>query len=167
MKPTYHFRQAQAADAETITEFQIAMAFESEGMKLERETCHRGVRAVFEDPTKGAYTVAEETTTGLVIACTLVIPEWSDWRAGTVWWIHSVYVRPEHRRNGVFRGIYSRLKSEVDSRSDLQGLRLYVERENTRAQATYRELGMSPDHYLLYEWLKESPSASTRTLLDS
>ena len=154
MTPEIRIRKALPSDASTIADFQLAMALETEGLKLDPDTCRRGVRAVFEDPTKGAYTVAEAADSGTVIACTLVIPEWSDWRAGTVWWIHSVYVRPEFRRHGVFRKIYAGLRAEVESRADLRGLRLYVERENTRAQATYRELGMSPDHYLLYEWLK-------------
>ena len=33
------------------------------------------------------------------------------------------------------------------------GLRLYVERENTGAQATYRALGMEETHYKLFEQL--------------
>ena len=33
------------------------------------------------------------------------------------------------------------------------GLRLYVEHENTGAQATYRALGMEETHYKLFEQL--------------
>ena len=31
------------------------------------------------------------------------------------------------------------------------GYRLYVERDNARAQETYRQLGMSPTPYLMFE----------------
>ncbi len=34
------------------------------------------------------------------------------------------------------------------------GFRLYVERENARAQETYRKLGMKETRYLVYEELK-------------
>ena len=34
---------------------------------------------------------------------------------------------------------------------DVCGLRLYVERENERAKATYRKLGMRPTVYEMYE----------------
>jgi ribosomal protein S18 acetylase RimI-like enzyme len=34
------------------------------------------------------------------------------------------------------------------------GFRLYVERENRRAQATYRALGMEKTRYLVFEELK-------------
>ena len=34
------------------------------------------------------------------------------------------------------------------------GFRLYVERENSRAQATYRALGMKETRYLVFEELK-------------
>jgi len=34
------------------------------------------------------------------------------------------------------------------------GFRLYVERDNARAQATYRAAGMEQTHYILFEELK-------------
>jgi ribosomal protein S18 acetylase RimI-like enzyme len=34
------------------------------------------------------------------------------------------------------------------------GFRLYVERENTRAQSTYTSLGMQETHYRVFEALK-------------
>ena len=35
--------------------------------------------------------------------------------------------------------------------ADICGVRLYVERTNTGAQATYKKLGMDHSHYDLYE----------------
>ena len=34
------------------------------------------------------------------------------------------------------------------------GLRLYVDKTNLRAIDVYQKLGMSDEHYHLYEWLK-------------
>jgi ribosomal protein S18 acetylase RimI-like enzyme len=145
-------REGRESDASTIVSFQVRMAWESEELKLDQPTVEKGVAAVFADRSKGGYWVAE-TEEGEVIACLLTVPEWSEWRNGTVWWIHSVYVVPEARRKGVFRSMYAHLKKRVESREDEKGLRLYVEHNNEVAQAVYRAMGMTDEHYRLFEWL--------------
>lgn len=139
-------------DIPTIADFQIKMAFESENLKLDPSTVSQGVSAVFDDPSKGKYWLAE--IQGEVVGCLLTIPEWSDWRNGTVLWIHSVYVRPDFRKIGVYKKLYLHLKTLVEESKDLRGLRLYVDKGNSLAQTVYENLGMSGEHYHLYEWLK-------------
>ncbi len=137
------------------------MALETEEVRLDPPTVDLGVRAVFDDPAKGRYLVAESGSPGGIVACLLTLPEWSDWRNGTVLWIHSVYVVPEARGSGVFRAMYRFLVEEVEADPTLRGLRLYVDRRNRAAQATYRRLGMSDQHYLLFEWLRDEAPAIT------
>lgn len=139
-------------DIQTIADYQVKMAWETEQLKLDPPTVELGVAAVFDDPSKGKYWLAE--VNGEVAGCLLTVPEWSDWRNGTVLWIHSVYVKPEYRKHGVFRKLYSHLKTMVETSKDLRGLRLYVEKTNGPAQKVYESLGMSGEHYHLYEWLK-------------
>lgn len=139
-------------DIQTIADYQVKMAWETEQLKLDPPTVELGVAAVFDDPSKGKYWLAE--VDGEVAGCLLTVPEWSDWRNGTVLWIHSVYVKPEFRKHGVFRKLYSHLKTMVETSKDLRGLRLYVEKTNGPAQKVYESLGMSGEHYHLYEWLK-------------
>lgn len=143
-------RPAVPADAGAIAEFQIAMALETENLVLDREICSAGVRAVFDDPARGRYLVAE--LDGRVIGSTLVTYEWSDWRNGMVWWIHSVYVVPEGRGKGVFSQLYRHLQS-LARESGVRGIRLYVDKSNTAAQRVYEKLGMNGEHYHLYEWM--------------
>jgi len=150
--PPLCVRAARADDVPAILEFQVRLASESEGLELERAAVARGVQAVFDDPAKGAYWVAEEE--GRVLGALLTIPEWSDWRNATVLWIHSLYVVPEARRRGVFKALYLALKGQVERSPGLAGLRLFVDRRNRAAQRAYEALGMSQDHYCLYEWLK-------------
>ncbi|MCZ6635730.1 MAG: GNAT family N-acetyltransferase [bacterium] len=145
-------RSGRVADVDLIVDFQVRMAKETEGMDLDRETVTRGVQAVFDDPSKGTYWIAEQEGEG--VGGLLTVPEWSDWRNGTVLWIHSVYVVPEARKQGVFRALYQTLKERVEASEDLCGLRLYVEKGNTRAQQVYEAMGMDGEHYQLYEWLK-------------
>jgi GNAT superfamily N-acetyltransferase len=145
-------RKANPSDAPSIIDFQIKMAWETEQFALDAETVYRGVRAVFEVPSRGQYYVAE--TTGRVVASLLITYEWSDWRNCNVWWFQSVFVLPEFRRKGIFRMMYNHIRSLAEE-NNIAGLRLYVETKNDRAQKTYEALGMSSEHYNFYEWMRK------------
>jgi len=145
-------REGRLNDWERIVKFEVRMAEETEGLALDKDVVTKGVRGVFEKPARGTYWVAEEG--GEIVGVCLAIPEWSDWRNGTVLWIHSLYVVPEARGRGIFKQLYEHLKKQVEQSEGLMGLRLYVDKKNRRAQEVYEKLGMSKDHYELYEWLK-------------
>ncbi len=145
-------RKAKSSDSERIVELQLKMAQETEGLDLNRDVVSKGVCGVFQEPARGTYWVAEEK--GEILGVLLAIPEWSDWRNGTVLWIHSLYVVPEARGRGVFKKLYLNLKKQVERSPELVGLRLYVDKQNESAKKIYEKLGMSRDHYELYEWLK-------------
>lgn len=142
-------RKAQKDDIPAIARFNQAMALETEGRELSMDTLRAGVAAVFSDPEKGFYLVAE--IGGETAACLLITREWSDWRNGWFWWIQSVYVRPEERGRGVYPAMYEFVKSLAGNEPDVCGFRLYVERENVRAQRVYERLGMKRTDYYLYE----------------
>ncbi|MFO0546896.1 MAG: N-acetyltransferase [Polyangiaceae bacterium] len=125
------------------------MATETEGRELDRETLRRGVGALLEDPSHGFYCVAIRQ--GSVVGQLMVTFEWSDWRAGQFWWIQSVYVHPEHRRTGVYRALHEHVVGRARAQGGVVGVRLYVERENTRAQRTYEALGMKRAVYDMFE----------------
>src|SRR5438045_1759359 len=99
------YRRAQLNDLPSIVGFQVGMAWETEEVRLDAPTCAIGVRAVFENPGLGQYYTAESDSR--VVGVTLTTYEWSDWRNGVVWWIQSVYVVPEFRRQGIYSGIYA------------------------------------------------------------
>ncbi len=146
-------RIAAAGDAAHIAKFNQAMALETERKYLDDETIQAGVKSLFERPGYGFYLVAEEA--GEVVGCLLVTYEWSDWRNGVFWWIQSVYVVPEFRGKGLYRALYAEVKRLASERGGVCGFRLYVERENTRAQQIYEHLGMHEAPYLLYEEVPE------------
>ena len=146
-----HVRAGSQGDIDTIVAFQLRLARETEDLRLDRASVAQGVRAVVEDAAKGRYWLAEED--GRVLGCLLTVPEWSDWRNGTVLWIHSLYVRPESRRRGVFRSLYRHLRRMVEEDDSLKGLRLYVNRRNAAAKKVYEAMGMDGQHYEMFEWL--------------
>lgn len=150
----FTIRKAKITDHNLIVHMQQEMAWESEKLKLDSSKINLGVKAVLEDSNKGYYLIAEVEFKA--IAVLLVLQEWSDWRNATVLWIHSLYVSPNFRRQGVFEKMYQFLKNQVNESNDLCGIRLYVEKNNLSAQIAYEKVGMSEDHYNMYEWLKNS-----------
>jgi len=141
-------RPASPADAPALCAWNAAMAQETESLALDPAVLERGVRRVFEQPQRGFYLVAERD--GEAVGGLLVTYEWSDWRNADYWWIQSVYVVPAARRDGVFRALYAEVERRARE-AGAAGLRLYVETENARAQATYEGLGMQRCHYFMYE----------------
>ena len=146
----YTTRPARPDDAPTIARYNQAMAKETEGKTLNLDILTPGVQRVFEEPAHGQYLVAESEGEQ-VVGCLLITYEWSDWRNAQVWWIQSVYVHPEHRRRGVFKLLYQAVRELGEQVGGVCGYRLYVERDNIRAQQTYAGLGMSKTPYLIYE----------------
>ena len=141
-------RTARADDLETLVEFNAAMARETEDKTLDPAMLRAGVARVLAEPARGFYLVAE--CGGTAAGCLMVTFEWSDWRNGDWWWLQSVYVMPGHRRHGVFRALYAEVERRAAAHANVVGIRLYVERENARAQRTYHALGMREDHYRMY-----------------
>lgn len=141
-------RVAALTDLAELVAWNAAMAWETEHKQLDPAILERGIRGVFEQPRRGFYLIAERD--GTPVGSLLVTYEWSDWRCGDFWWIQSVYVIPEARRGGVFRALYAMVEQRAAAACAV-GLRLYVETENQRAQATYVELGMQRCHYWMYE----------------
>jgi len=146
------YREATPSDVSVIVDFQVAMARETEELDLDREVCTRGVQAVFDDDSRGRYFLAQSD--GMVIASLMITYEWSDWRNGKVWWIQSVYVRPEFRKQRVYAGLYEHVQRLVLADDSVRGIRLYVDRRNTSAQSVYTKLGMNGEHYQVFEWMK-------------
>lgn len=149
----FNVRLAQLSEVPLIVDFQLHMAEESEGVSLDRKTLTAGVTAVFDGAARAGYWIVEQD--GTVKGMAMTVPEWSDWRNGTVVWIHSVYVEPDARRQGAFRAIYDHLRETVASTDELKGLRLYVDKTNERAQRVYDAMGMTREHYHLYEWIPQ------------
>jgi GNAT superfamily N-acetyltransferase len=142
-------RPARWSDIDVICEFNRRLATETENKDLDPAILKAGVAAMFGDPRKGSYFVAE--LEGQVIGQLGVTCEWSDWRNGNFWWIQSVYVAASARRHGVFRKLFEHLLQEARAQTNVIGVRLYVEHDNHVAQATYAKLGMETTGYHVME----------------
>ncbi len=149
MSDNLTIRAAATADISTITEFNVAMAAESEGVRLDPIIARRGVEQAVGHPEHARYFVAE--LDGRVVGQLMITYEWSDWRAKVFWWVQSVYVHPDSRGRGVFRRLYQYVESLARQDPGVCGIRLYVHHRNHRAMAAYEKLGMTPAAYRVYE----------------
>ena len=145
----FEIKEALPQDAAWIARAQVLMAKETENVQLIPEQVVSGVSFIFDHPDRGFYILAKNEGTDPV-GCLLILKEWSDWRNGDVWWIHSVYVLPDYRNHGVFRMMFG-YAEELARKSQVRGLRLYVDKTNVNAKRVYEKLGMNKDHYELFE----------------
>jgi GNAT superfamily N-acetyltransferase len=142
-------RLATPADAEFLVRGNATMALETEHLSLDLDRLRDGVHAIFEDPARGVYYMAE--IGGRRVGQMMITYEWSDWRNGTFWWIQSVWVEPDARGQGVFKALYGHVEKLARADGRVCGLRLYVENENERAQGTYERCGMKRTVYQMFE----------------
>ena len=144
-------REATQTDAPYIIDFQLKMAMETEDLKLDEDILAKGVQAVFDDPSKGKYYIMEFD--GKIGGSMMTTFEWSDWRNGMVIWFQSVFVLKQYRGKGLFKELYQYFEEMVKT-SSYRGIRLYVDKTNLNAQKVYKAVGMSNEHYEMFEWLK-------------
>lgn len=151
----YTITSATISDLNTITEFQMLMALETEELALEKDILTRGVESAIQDSSKGEYFILRDASSAKPMAMLMITKEWSDWRNGWVWWIQSVFVKEEFRKNGLYRALYQHIQKIVKESKDIRGIRLYVDKRNVKAQKVYNALGMTGDHYSTFEWMKD------------
>lgn len=150
-KTLWHIRPGQWEDRETIARFNQGLAQETEDLALPYERVLAGVSGLLQEDKYGFYLVAVHPDEGDVVGQLAVTYEWSDWRNGLIWWIQSVYVHPEHRRQGVYSSLYRHLQQRAEQDPGVSAIRLYIERHNHTARATYQRVGMYTADYDVME----------------
>ena len=136
-------------DINSLVNFNIKMAKETENKILNKKIVTKGVSEVLTDTTLGYYVIAKNKNT--ILGSLMITYEWSDWRNGMFWWIQSVYVEKKYRQQGVYKQMYSYIKDKALKDNSCTGIRLYVEQENKIAQSVYTKLEMKETHYKLFE----------------
>lgn len=148
-KSPFLIREATPADLETIVKFNCQLAKETEDKTLVESLIVPGVRTILANPAHGSYFVACQGER--IVGQLMHTREWSDWRNGEIWWLQSVYVDQEYRRQGVFRALFGHLEQIAATNPQVIGLRLYAENGNTKALDVYRELGLETTGYIVLE----------------
>lgn len=142
-------KYANKDDISTIVNFNSAMAMETESKQLDSVTVRKEVEAALKNRELGFYLIAESD--GVPVGQLMVTKEWSDWRNREFWWIQSVYIHTDYYKNNVYRKLYSEVIKSSKESGKVCGIRLYVDKNNTKAQKVYSKLGMTESNYLLFE----------------
>lgn len=164
------FRLADARDLEDIIRFTKQMASETEGCVLPDAGVRRGVELALRPHAGGTgglrprYWVwqlqGEKPAAAREIAGMVGIsPEWSDWWGVEYWWVISVYIRPESRRQGLATKLLKGVLSAAEA-AGAQTVNLRVERANASAQALYTRAGFAVDDSHLVMACGRTPSGA-------
>ena len=143
-----HIRKAKPSDIPTIIEYNLAHAKEIEGLQLNEDVLRLGVENALKRK-ECHYFVAESDDN--VIGQTMITYEWSDWRNGVIWWLQSIYVKPDYRKQGVFKAIFNHIETLAKNDPQIKALRLYVMKNNRSGRSTYKKLGMNDSYYIVYD----------------
>ena len=108
MTSNIKIREASINDIQILARNNQALARETENIQLHRETLLAGVSNSLKRE-DCHYFVAE--LNGEVVGQTMITYEWSDWRNGVMYWIQSVYVQPEHRKKGLGKECFLKVKN--------------------------------------------------------
>ena len=144
-------RKAIKSDVSFLAKNNQALAKETENINLKLDTIMSGVSNAL-DREDCHYFIAESNES--VVGQTLITYEWSDWRNGLIWWMQSVYVLTNFRRQGVFRTLFNHIEKLARNNPKVKALRLYVIQNNHSGIKTYENLGMNDSGYIVFE--KES-----------
>lgn len=149
-------RRATLDDLPALVEGNTRLAAETEDKHLDAHVLSEGIRTLLAQPHRGRYFVACRGSR--VVGQLMITPEWSDWRNGEIWWIQSVYVWPEFRRQGVYRALHAAMLQAARQQGNVVALRLYVVQGNAPARRTYESQGLRDAGYIVYEHLLDADS---------
>ncbi len=141
-------REAHKGDLAILVQNNLALAEETEALQLDAEVLREGIEQALKRE-ECHYFVSE--IANKVVGQTMITYEWSDWRNGIIWWIQSVYVHPDYRKQGVFRTLFTHIEKLAKIHPQVKALRLYVMRDNNAGQGTYQSLGMNNSGYIVFE----------------
>ena len=148
MDPEINIREASTEDIAMLVQNNLALAKETETLHLNRDVLTKGVEQALTRKECHYFVAVIE---GKIVGQTMITYEWSDWRNGVIWWIQSVYVLLEYRKQGVFRALFNHIENLARTHPQVKALRLYVLRNNNTGQRTYQSLGMNDSGYIVFE----------------
>ena len=144
----FKIREAVKSDITILAKNNQALANETENINLNLDTIISGVSNAL-DREDCHYFVAEINK--VVVGQTLITYEWSDWRNGLIWWMQSVFVLSNYRKQGVFSALFNHIENLALNDLKVKALRLYVIHDNQSGKKTYKALGMKDSGYIVYE----------------
>ena len=147
MSSEYTIREANGSDLDTLIDFTIREAKETEGADPDLAAVRLGVGSGLEGTAPASYWVAQSGG-GQVVGSISVVTEWSNFRGGYYWWIQSLFIVPDHRGTGLV-DLLLKTVADLARVAGALDLRLYVLESNQTALAAYRRCGFEVAPYAI------------------
>ena len=148
MPSKINIREAHKDDLAILVQNNQALAEETEALQLDINILRKGIEHALKRE-ECHYFVA--VIGKKVVGQAMITYEWSDWRNGIIWWIQSVYVQPDRRKQGIFRALFKYIENLSKINPLVKVLRVYVMNSNNAGQRTYQSLGMNDSGYIVFE----------------
>ena len=110
----------------------------------ENTTLRSGIEAALNDISKGFYFIAR--TEGVVVGFLYVTYEWSDWRAGDMYWIRNITVSPAHQGKGIFRSLVESCKARAKE-NQVAAIRMVIHEEDETCKRKIAKSGFDAGVY--------------------
>jgi GNAT superfamily N-acetyltransferase len=144
-------RLAACRDLDTLVKMQIANCREQQRPELKREDLRRGLAMPWAEPDIARIYVAEMDSK--VVGMLMVTNEWSEWRGGIVYWLTSLYVRPDYRHKGICKSLFQFAKGQTEREPNAVGLRMQARTSNEYARKLATGIGLTEEPYYLMRWM--------------
>ena len=138
-------RQATESDVPSIFPLLQAFCQEYLAKTMDKSTAEAGISHIFSQPYLGRYYVCE--LEGQIISYSFAFFEWSDWRAGNMFYIESAYTVPEQRSKGAFRLIFKAMHDDAL----LENSAIRVIANEGFPVESLTKLGLAESHYRVFE----------------
>ena len=170
-KYPWKIRLAEAADLPALVDLELRNAKETindvNKFHFDETSCKKGYAMAWACPELARVYVAEMTETvpsetaggsftiNRIVGMVTVTNEYSEWNAGVMAWLTSIYVIPPLRKHGVFTSLFQFAKSEVVKDPNVVGIRmLTIGKEHALAEKVYhaqqnlaKKIGLTQENY--------------------
>lgn len=128
------------------------MAYETENKDLKEDIVRPAVDKLLEYPDYGQYFLIIDNLNKTFCGMNMITYEFSIPQNDIIVWIQSVYVSDNYRNQGLFRKLLQENESYIKSKDIYEKrVKLYMEKDNTKAGQVYSKLGFIVTDEILYE----------------
>jgi GNAT superfamily N-acetyltransferase len=131
-------------ELDDIADMIVIMADESEGKKLVFNNVKEAVELIIANPDYGAYFLILDKTLSLFCGIDMITYAYIIQEDKVTPWLQTVYVDPKYRMKGMFKKLLKENENYISKNDKMKNcLRLYADKDNTKAQQTYLRCGFT------------------------
>lgn len=136
-----------------INDMICEMAKETENKDLDRNLITTSINNLIDNPVFGKYFLLVDNNNKQFCGMNMVTYEYNIPKDKTLVWLQSVFIDSNYRNKGMFKKLLTANENEIknDKYNKIQKLRLYMEKDNSVANAVYLKLGFYVVDEILYE----------------